>query len=82
MATITVKNLSDEDHRALQVRAAKHRRSAEAEARAILEQTVKSEGRIKLGSLLAEIGRTAVLADQELAGFKRDQAPSKPVKFA
>ena len=56
MAMMTVRNLPDEVHRALRVRAAMHGRSTEAEVRAILAETVKSEGRIKLGSLLANIG--------------------------
>ena len=59
MPILTVWNLSDEVHRALRVRAAQHGRSTEAEVRAILEDAVKPEGRVKLGSLLADIGRRA-----------------------
>ena len=81
MATITVRNLPDEVHRALRVRAAKHGCSAEAEMRAILEETVKPEGRIKLGSLLAGIGQRAAMADEELAIFKRDKTPAIPANF-
>ena len=79
MTMMTVRNLPDEVHRALRVRAAMHGRSAEAEVRAILEETVKSEGRIKLGSLLADIGRRAGLQDEDLAVFERDKTPTKPV---
>ncbi|HEX3843880.1 MAG TPA: Arc family DNA-binding protein [Steroidobacteraceae bacterium] len=61
MAILTVRNLPDEVHRALRVRAAQHGRSTEAEVRDILESAVRPEGRIKLGSLLAEIGRRAKL---------------------
>ncbi len=50
MASITVRNLPDEVHRALRVRAAQHGRSAEAEIRDILEKATKPEGRIKLVS--------------------------------
>ena len=57
MAMLTVRNLSDEVHRALRVRAAMHGRSTEAEVRVILENAVKPQGRMKLGSLLADIGR-------------------------
>ncbi|PFW61191.1 plasmid stability protein, partial [Bacillus sp. AFS075960] len=57
MPVITVRNLPDEVHRALRVRAALHGRSTEAEVRDILEQAVLSEGRVKLGTLLAEIRR-------------------------
>lgn len=78
MASVTVRNLPDETHRALRIRAAKHGRSTEAEIRAILENAVRPEGRVKLGSLLAEIGR-------EVGGIEidieRDKAPAQPIRF-
>ena len=80
MPAITVRNLPGEVHRALRVRAAKHGRSTEAEVRAILEEAVKPEGRVKLGSLLAGIGRRAKLTDEDLAVFaQRDKTPTRPV---
>jgi antitoxin FitA len=83
MAMLTVRNLSKEVHRALRVRAALHGRSTEAEVRAILEEAVKPEGRLKLGSLLAEIGRRARLTDEEAAVFEgvRDRTQAEPVSF-
>ncbi|MCU7921669.1 MAG: Arc family DNA-binding protein [Candidatus Thiodiazotropha sp. (ex Dulcina madagascariensis)] len=83
MRSITVRNVPDEVHRALRVRAAQHGRSAEAEIRDILENTVKPEGRVKLGSLLADIGRRAKLTDEEFAVFEqmRDKTPAEPVSF-
>jgi antitoxin FitA len=83
MPSITVRNVPDEVHRALRVRAAQHGRSAEAEIREILENAVQPEGRVKLGSLLAEIGRKINLTDDEFAIFKqsRDKTPAKPVSF-
>jgi len=83
MAILTVRNLPAEVHRALRVRAAQHGRSTEAEVRDILESAVKPEGRVKLGSLLAEIGRRAKLTDEEFAIFEqvRDRRSSKPVNF-
>ena len=81
MRAITVRNIPDEVHRALRVRAALHGRSTEAEMRAILEDAVKPEGRIKLGSLLTSIGRRAGLEDEDFAAFERDQTPAKPVSF-
>jgi len=81
MAMMTVRNLPDEVHRALRVRAAMHGRSAEAEVRAILAETVKPKGRIKLGSLLADIGRRTGLQDDDLAVFERDKSPAKPVNL-
>lgn len=59
MASITIRNVPEEVHRAIRVRAAMHGRSAEAEIRSILEQAAKPEGRLKLGSLLASIAREA-----------------------
>lgn len=82
MAMLTVRNLSDEVHRALRVRAAQHGRSTEAEVRAILEEAVKPEGRLKLGSLLAQIGREAKLTDEEASLFEqRDKTPAAPPRF-
>ena len=81
MRAITIRNVPDEVHRALRVRAALHGRSAEAEVRAILEDAVKPQGRIKLGSLLAGIGRQAGLKDEDFATFERDRTPAKPVEF-
>lgn len=82
MPVITVRNLPPEVHRALRVRAAHHGRSTEAEVRAILEDAVKPEGRIKLGSLLAEIGRGAKLSDEDAAVFEqRDNTPAQPIRI-
>ncbi|MGY6554571.1 MAG: FitA-like ribbon-helix-helix domain-containing protein [Wenzhouxiangella sp.] len=81
MAILTVRNLPDEVHRALRVRAAEHGRSMEAEVRAILEATVTPKGRVKLGSLLAELGRQARLTDEEAAVFDevRDKSPGRDI---
>jgi plasmid stability protein len=78
MPSVSVRNLSDETHRALKIRAARHGRSTEAEIRHILDAAVNPAPRIKLGSLLAEIGR-------ETGGFDteglRDKTISEPVSF-
>lgn len=83
MPSVTVRNVPDEVHRAIRVRAAQHGRSIEAEMRDILESAVKPQGRIKLGSLLVEIGRTAKLTDEEFAIFEsvRDKAPARATSF-
>jgi plasmid stability protein len=83
MAMLTVRNLPDAVHRALRMRAATHGRSMEAEIRHILEAAVAPEGRVKLGSLLADIGREAGLTDDELGILDqvRDPTPSRPVSF-
>lgn len=83
MAMLTVRNISDEVHRALRTRAANHGQSMEAEVRAILELAVNPEGRLKLGSMLAEIGRQTRLTDAEFAVFERvrDKTPPRAVSF-
>lgn len=78
MPAITVRNLPDEVHRALRVRAATHGRSTEAEIRSILEAAVKPEGRVKLGTLLADIGRELGPMDLQT---QRDQTPAQPLRF-
>ncbi len=78
MASVTVRNLPDETHRALRIRAATHGRSTEAEIRAILESAVRPESRTKLGTLLAEIGREAGGVDLEI---ERDRTPAEPMSF-
>jgi plasmid stability protein len=83
MAMLTVRNLPDEIHRALRARAVSHGQSMEAEVRAILESAVRPPGRVKLGSLLVEMGRQAKLSDEEFAVFEqvRDRTPARPVSF-
>lgn len=83
MAMLTVRNLPDEVHRALRVRAARNGQSMEAEVRAILESAVSPQGRVKLGSLLADMGRRAKLSDDEFAVFEkvRSNAPARALSF-
>jgi len=84
MPSITIRNVPDEVHRAIRVRAAMHGRSAEAELRDILDKAAKPEGRLKLGSLLASIAREAGgLTDAEAEGFNqlRDKTPAEPMRF-
>jgi plasmid stability protein len=83
MAMLTVRNIPEEVHRALRVRAAQHGHSMEAEVREILESVVSPQGRVKLGSLLADMGRQARLTDAEFAVFEkvRDKTPANPVSF-
>lgn len=76
MAAITVRNLSDETHRALKAQARAHQRSTEAEVRAILDAAVSAPDRVGLGSLLVDIGHH--LGDVEL-DLERDRASSEPL---
>ncbi|GLK61033.1 Arc family DNA-binding protein [Azotobacter vinelandii] len=70
MPSITVRNVPDEVHRAIRVQAAQHGRSIEAEMRDILETAVRPQGRVKLGSLLSEIGRKVKLTEEAFAIFE------------
>ncbi|MCK9509884.1 MAG: plasmid stabilization protein [Pigmentiphaga sp.] len=83
MAILTVRNVPDEVHRALRVRAAEHSRSTEAEVREILAAAVKPEKRVRVGDALAAIGRKVGLTDEEFAFFESvlDKAPAGPVSF-
>jgi antitoxin FitA len=57
MPVLTIRNLSEEIHRALRLRAARHGRSTEAEVRVILEETVRPPKRLKIGSEMQSIAR-------------------------
>lgn len=83
MATITIRNLPDEVHRALRVRAATHGRSTEAEIRDILETTVRPPDRLRLGTALADLGRRVGLTDEDFAVLEqvRDKIPAEPMRF-
>jgi plasmid stability protein len=88
MAQVLVRNLPDEVHRALRVRAATHNRSTEAEARSILAAAVLpqpgEEGeQVKLGTLLTQIGRKVRLTDEEFAIFEsaRDGSLARAASF-
>ena len=83
MAALTVRNLPDEVHRALRVRAAQHGRSTEAEVREILESVVKPRQRLRMGDALAALGRGAGLTDEDLEAINRmrDRTPAEPMRF-
>ena len=55
MPGLTVRRLSEETHRALRMRAARHVRSTEAEVRFILEEAVRPATRLKIGSEIHRI---------------------------
>ena len=83
MPAVTVRNLSVETHRAIKVRAEQHGHSTEAEIRDILDQAVLPHERIKLGALLADVGRQAGLTEAEWTAFDqpRDPSSSEPLSF-
>jgi plasmid stability protein len=85
MAAVTIRNLSDEAHRALKLRAAQHNRSTEAEMRSILEAAALPEGRVRLGTALSEIGRKHGITNADVEALEqaleqvRDRRPAEPL---
>lgn len=83
MGMLTVRNLPDDVHRALRVRAAEHGHSTEAEVRQILAAAVKPEKRVRVGDALSSIGRKLGLTNDDFATFEsvRDRTPAEPPCF-
>jgi plasmid stability protein len=83
MPAVTIRNLSDETHRALKIRAARHNRSTEAEMRAILEDAARPEGRLRLGTALAEMSRKIGLTNADVDALEQTRAiePAEPLRF-
>ena len=79
MSAVTVRHLPEATHRALKLRAAQHGRSTEAEIRAILEQAVRPQARIRIGSELAAFGERLGGIDLDIA---RDPSAVEPASFA
>jgi plasmid stability protein len=74
VAAMTIRNLPEETLRALRHRAAANRRSTAAEVRAILEEAVRPENQLKLGSALVEAFRPLGGAELEIS---RDKTPAR-----
>ncbi|WP_426168187.1 FitA-like ribbon-helix-helix domain-containing protein [Pseudoduganella sp. R-34] len=83
MAMLTIRNLPDEVHRALRVRAAGNGRSTEAEVREILASAVKPETRIRMGEALSALGREIGITDKDIETIAqaRDSKPAEPLTF-
>ncbi len=79
MPVLTVRNVPEEVHRALRLRAASRGHSTEAEVREILADAVKPP--IRIGDALARIGRNAGLTDRDFDFLKCDKTPAEPVRF-
>jgi len=78
VAAVTIRNLSDETHRALKRRAAEHGRSTEAEIRSILDGAVQPKERLKLGSAI--VARVREIGGIDLQ-IERDRTPIEPPSF-
>ncbi len=78
MATLTIRNVPEEIHRAIRIRAAHTGRSTEAEVRAILELAVQASQSLKLGDALMQIAQSHGLLDEDVsaleASFRRPSA--------
>jgi plasmid stability protein len=84
MAQVLVRNLPDEVHRALRMRAASHGRSTAAELRHIITETVLSrqpevDEPVKLGTFLSQ--SPIKMTEEEFAIFESAQV-STPASFA
>lgn len=75
MASLSIRNLPAETHRALKLRAAQHGRSTEAEIRYILEEAVCPKSHLKIGSELATLQKHFAGLDLK---FKRDKTLAQP----
>lgn len=80
MSVLTVRNVPEEVHRALRVRAAEHGRSTEAEVREILAAAVIPAKRVKMGDALGSLGRSIAMTDDEAQSLTvvRDRTPAMP----
>jgi plasmid stability protein len=76
MPAVTIRNLSQETHRALKRRAKLHGSSTEGEIRLILEEAVRP--RVKIGSELVKFGKRALGNGLNLV---RDSRPTEPAAF-
>ena len=79
MPAVTVRNLPENTHRALKLRAARNGRSTEAEIRRILEDAVCTKAEAGLGSQLAALGRRFGGIEIKLP---RDKRPAEPADFS
>ncbi|HMV39401.1 FitA-like ribbon-helix-helix domain-containing protein [Plasticicumulans sp.] len=79
MATVTVRNIPDEVHRALRLRAAEHGRSTEAEIRDILARSVCPEERIEVGNELRRFFEQ--FPEFAEIDVKRDPSPADAADF-
>ena len=83
MPAVTIRNLPEEVHRALKVRAAGHGRSTEAEMRDILEAAVRPENRVRIGSALSALSQNAGLTNADFEALEQDldRTPARPMSF-
>lgn len=83
MPAVTLRNLSEEIHRALKLRATHHGRNTEAEMPNILESAVLPAERLRLGSALSALSRKAGLTNADFEALEQtsDKSPPPPMSF-
>jgi plasmid stability protein len=77
MPAVTIRNLSEETHRALKRRAKLRGNSTEGEIRRILEEAIRPESRVKVGSELAKFGKSLGKGPTAV----RDPRPTEAAEF-
>ena len=78
MPAVTIRNLSIKTHHALQARAARHKRSTEAEIRSILDEAARDEFEIPPGTALVALFKPHGGLDLVI---ERDQTPIEPLNL-
>ncbi|MDR1516267.1 MAG: Arc family DNA-binding protein [Synergistaceae bacterium] len=83
MPVLTVRNVPDEVHQALRMRAALNGHSMEAEVRAILKNALEPVRRVKMGDALSELGNRLGLSGEDFAAFEqtRNKMAAEPMSF-
>ena len=83
MAMRTVRNIPDEVHRALRVRAAENGQSTEAEVRQILAHAVNPPNRIKMGDAMSGLGQQMGLTNEDVEALEeiRPRIAAEPMRF-
>ena len=79
MSAMTIRNLSEETHRALKARAAAHGRSTEAEVRSILDAAVQDQAGLGLGTRISQMFANVGGIELDLP---RDQTTTEPIDFS
>ena len=79
MGNMSIRNLPDETHIALKMRAQRNNRSAEAEVRALLVEAMASETVGGFGTRLRAVLKPV---EGDELDIKRDQSPADPMTFA
>jgi plasmid stability protein len=83
MPILTVRNVPDEVHRALKMKAAVNGHSMEAEVRDILKNTLKLNQRVQMGNALAALANRLGLTNEDFTAIEkaRTSIPAEPMNF-